>query len=321
MTRLREKRRIAQARFSHESTRFLLCRPRGGLNDTLCQIHKSIIHSLRFNRMLVIDTKRSGMLDDFSQYFETVVPFNNIKTKLTRDQEILLNHHPCHPNSFKGNIDSYQLEYVPAIHNYVGTGPSADRPCISLVDPPETVLVHEQCGGGRGYQALPYFKFTTRVSNEITERLLMLPEHYTAIHIRYADVPFDYQSFLTLLQNRLQDHAVLMCTDSLEVLRESVRILNRSTIYQIANIPDVGGEKLHDNPRITNFNTNLGALADLIAIATAKEAIFPSSPDVYPSGFTRLATDLSSRDDLIRQLIGRENFARVGRQRIHAKPA
>lgn len=316
LTRIREQRRILQARWTRPSSRWLLCRPRGGLNDSLCQIQKSIIHALRFNRHLIIDTKPSGLRDDFDQYVETVFPFANIKTKLTDSLICQLNQQSCHPRSFQGRLDSYQLVYISEICNFIDSQ-TAERPCISVDDPPETVLLHDQCGGGQGYQALVYFKLLHNVAREIVGRLVQLPANYKAIHIRHADVPFDYHSFLQSVKSQLQGDDVLICTDSHEVLRASQHILSTSTVHQIANIPDTKGEKLHDNPSITNRVTNIGALADLIALANAEQAIFPSSPDIYPSGFTRLAVDLSGRDDLLRQLLGRANWIKIAKSKSH----
>jgi hypothetical protein len=314
LTRIREQRRILQARWRRPSPRWLLCRPRGGLNDSLCQIQKSIIHALRFNRRLIIDTKPSGLRDDFGNYFETVFPFAEIRTRLTDSLTRQLNQESCHPRSFQGKLDRYELVYLREICNFIDSQ-TEERPCISVDDPSETVLLHDQCGGGQGYQAFVYFKLIYTVAKEIVERLVQLPAHYKAIHIRHADVPFDYHSFLHSVKSRLQGDNVLICTDSHEVLRASQQILCKSTVLQIANIPDTKGEKLHDNPSITNNGTNIGALADLIALANAEQAIFPSSPDIYPSGFTRLAVDLSGRDDLLRQLLGKANWITIAKSK------
>ena len=52
--------------------RYLLCRPRGGFNDTLSQIFLCMQYAKKTNRKLIIDTTRSGLHDNFSSYFKTV---------------------------------------------------------------------------------------------------------------------------------------------------------------------------------------------------------------------------------------------------------
>ena len=95
-----------------------------------------------------------------------------------------------------------------------------------------------------------------------------------------------------------------MCTDRLEALNASLQILDESITYQVASVPDTGGERIHDNPQYTTKATNLDAIADLFALARAEEVIYPIGPNIFTSGFTKLAIDLSSRQDLIRQLLG-----------------
>ena len=306
-TRLREQRRITQARIQRESGRQLLCRPQGGLNDNLCQIQKSIIHALRFNRQLIIDTNRSGLRDHFDHYFDTVYPFANIKIRLTDKHIQELNGQSCHPSSFTGKLNNYELTYAAEICNFVHSD-SGERPCITPHDPPETLLLHDQCGGGQGVQALVYFRFQPRIADEIRARLSLLPKRYKAVHIRHVDVPFDYIEFLATIKPLLNDLNVLVCTDDYRVLRDARQILSDSTIHHVANVPDTQGQKLHDNPGITSQATNIGALCDLIALANAQTIFFPSSSSVYPSGFSRLAIELSNRNDLLRQLLGKKNW-------------
>jgi hypothetical protein len=57
-------------RLSPQTERYLLCRPHGGLNDTLCQIEKCWKYALKSDRVLIIDTRNSGLHADFSEYFE-----------------------------------------------------------------------------------------------------------------------------------------------------------------------------------------------------------------------------------------------------------
>ncbi len=44
-----------------DGDRFLVCRPRGGFNDTLTQIEKTRRYAIEYGRTLVLDTTRSGL--------------------------------------------------------------------------------------------------------------------------------------------------------------------------------------------------------------------------------------------------------------------
>ncbi len=316
-TRLRELRRIIQARRQPNSLpRLLLCRPRGGLNDSLCQIQKALIYSLRFGRQLIIDTSSSGLRDNFDTYFQTVHHFPSVHTRLTAETLQLLNAQSCHPHEFQGRLDNYTLSFQADICNFVDSQ-SQVRPCIDADDHPESVLLHDQCGGGRGIQALAYFKLTESVANRITNRITKLPYGYTAIHIRYADVPFDIEPFLRVVKTKLDTRNALLCTDSQYVLKTAARILDTTNLLTVSELIDSNGEPLHDNPNYTTPETNCDALTDLFALANANQILLPSGADVYPSGFTMLAADLSKRNDLIRQLLGAANNKRLTAWRRH----
>ena len=314
LTRARENRRVTQAAWMDVSDRFLLCRPHGGLNDILCQVQKTFIHALQYKRQLIVDTRANGLHDDFSHYFETTRHFPSIHLQLTSASLTRLNELSCYPNSLRARVDNYPLHYDEKLVNYM-VADSGEIPQIDTTDRPEQLLIHDQCGGGRGYQAFPFLKFTAPISEKITNRILSLPKGYEAIHIRYSDVPFNYQPFLEGLRQHLKGISVVVCTDSLEVLEACKIKLADSTVYSLVQPPETP-QKIHDNPGVTNLTTNTDALVDLLALALAKKIHFPGGPGVYPSGFSMMATDLSNRDDLKRQLLGRKNWALI-RSRLY----
>ena len=192
---LKEKWRISAMARAGKFDRYLLCRPRGGLNDCLSQIYLTILHSIRFKRQLIIDTTCGGLCDQFSNYFETIAPFANIQTILTEQMKEQLNMATCFPRSFQGKLGSYKLYYCGETDNVIDST-SKERPCIITPDPAESLLLHDQYGGGAGYKALPYFKLTENAAKEITKRLDILPKRYKAIHLRASDIPLDYKTFL-----------------------------------------------------------------------------------------------------------------------------
>lgn len=310
---LREKHEIFGFSRASFKNRFLLCRPKGGLNDCLYQIYKAIKHSSRFKRRLIIQSTSWGLCDDFSIYFEPVVPSSNIQTELTEQMSHELNQISCHPKSFQGDLDSYSLVFSDEIGNLVHSL-SREQPCIVTPDPPELVLLHDQCGGGPGCRALPYFKFALETSNVITQKLKILPRRYKAIHLRTSDVTLDYELFLNLCKPLLLNCNVLICTDSLQAFNASIQILDESSVYKIADLPDTRGAKIHDNPGITTRETNIDSMADLIGLANASDIIYPIGPNIHQSGFTKLAIDLSFRKDLLCQLLGTENWLSINDQ-------
>ncbi len=304
LSRLKEQRRIFLARTAPSYSRVLLCRPRGGLNDSLCQIHRCIIYSLIHKRKLIIDTTRAGFYDDFSNIFETIASFPNVCTRLDPAEISALEQLTCRPKSFQGNLTSYDLTYVPETCTYLHST-TGERPGIAWgdADYPEDLVLHDQLGGGFGYLALPYFRFVASVRDEIKSRLARLPASYTSLIIRHSDVKLDYRSFLQAVRPRLENRDVLVSTDSYEALQFARSFLDQSTVYDVANVPDVGGQTLLNTPGVTTRSIIIGCLSQLMGLVKATEIYVPQGRDVYPSGFTQLAMSLSGRDDLIRQLL------------------
>ena len=310
MRKLKEKQEILDFSRAKLANKYLLCRPKGGLNDCLFQVYKAITHSSRFKRRLIIDSTNWGLCDDFSNYFESIVPTENIQTVLTDQMRAEINTISCHPKSFQGKLDSYTLLLCEETGNFIDSL-SKERPCIVTPDPPELLLLHDQCGGGPGYNALPYFKFTIKTADAIKEKLSPLPRLYKAVHLRASDVNLDYKYFLNLIKPKLKNSDVLICTDSLQAFKDSIQILDESIVHKVADIPDTNGERIHDNPRITTRATNIDSMADLMGLAGAAEIIYPIGSNIHRSGFTDLAINLSQRNDLLRQLLGSENWSMI----------
>jgi hypothetical protein len=305
LARIKEQRRIHLARTASPSPRLLLCRPRGGLNDSLCQIHRCLIYASVHQRNLIIDTTKAGFFADFSNFFETVAPLANVQTRLDPADIPKLEKLSCRPPSFQNNLTSYELTYVPDFCNYVNAA-SGERPGIGWGDRdyPEDLLLHDQTGGGNGCLALPYFRFTRSVRDEIKARLAQLPDKYTSLIIRHSDIKLDYRGFLKAVKPQVEGRQVLVSTDSHEALAYARSFLDTSTVHDVANVPDVGGQTLLNTAGVTSRSIIIGCFTQLMGLANATEIYIPEGPEVYPSGFTQLAMTLSGRNDLIRQLLG-----------------
>ena len=293
--------RIRRLHRASKVQKYILCRPKGGLNDCLWQVYQTIMHAIRFQRTLIIDSMNWGICDEFSNYFETIVPFPNVQLSLSDQMRSTLNKVSCYPPSFGGKLDSYVLDFSKRDGNFINRETS-ERPCIIVPDAPETLILHDQCGGGQGWKALQYLKLTPEVADITAYKLSGLPKNYTALHMRASDTSLDFRKFLHLVRPKLEGLNILVCTDSIEAFQASVDILNESCIHQVCPIPDTGGERLHDNPRHTNKESNIHAICDLVALANAQKILYPSGLGIHRSGYTELAENLSSRNYLLRQL-------------------
>ena len=86
--------------------KYVLCLPKGcGFNDVLCQINEAYKFSKKSNRILLIDTRLSGLADSLCNYFDLLIQDNRIKLNLKDEDLYKLNKLTCFPNEFEGKID------------------------------------------------------------------------------------------------------------------------------------------------------------------------------------------------------------------------
>ena len=151
--------------------KYVLCRPMGGLNDTLNQIKICWKYCEEFNRVLLIDTSYCGLLDDISHYFEVreslltrIAPLwlkkvksSYLPKKASRDVRLNLNLDDLpqlHPTDIKpeGCLrpgEDYDFQFTKDIKNFTKTGTTTQITFDMECDHSEKVLIHHQCGGGK----------------------------------------------------------------------------------------------------------------------------------------------------------------------------
>ena len=284
--------------------KYLLCRPRGGLNDTLCQIAKCIRYATKHQRHLVIDTERSGLRDRLTEYFCLAHPCSSIVLQLDRLMRQSLSTiegiYPPYLEQF--NLD-YEATPVPS-KNYrlKGTDLPITFDFTSGYNSP--LLIHEQSGGGRAsLRALSYVRLNPRIARAIQARISSLPDSYVAVHVRHTDIRVDFRDLFTAMREMVSGKSLLLCTDSLEVREEAERRFSNTRMFSFSSLPQ-GNQRLHDRPGFTSREVNIDALTDLLALASADILITcRDRRKRHYSGFSYLASALHRRPLLLRALL------------------
>ena len=284
--------------------KILLCRPQGGWNDVLCSIERCWEYAIKFNRKLSIDTTHSGINDHFWRYFETKEYSRAINFALDYERYDTLD---VFPASLQGRVSSFVTDYSMDKFGFVDTI-SDELICFnSDIDYPNQLLVHEQGWFDSELGSLKMFnkiRFTNPVKDLIKSRLAELPNKYKAIHIRHTDYTTNYEEFIREIKNDLIGENVLICSDNFQVIDFVVKELAASKVFRLSRFDDNGGSRLHYMNDSNQFETNLEALTDLMALALSDRLYFANVKEANrPSGFSMLAQSLSSRKDLLRNLI------------------
>jgi hypothetical protein len=274
------------------SGKHLFCRPQGGWNDILVQISICFDYALRFQRHLIVDTCRSGLLDELSKYFRPILGARGISFSVPAGFAEKSKRMSCFPACLTGRGIGYASRFHENL-NYIESTTGQQLAFDMSRDYYEDLLIYEQCGGGD--KSKEFFEWTTLTPSarrEIRRRIGALPAEYCALHVRHSDVKCRYIEFFQAVKGELNGRNVLICTDSVDALAAAQEILTESKTYSISNIPYTKGVSLHHSPGITDWNVNVGALSDLAAMSKASELFRPSLALGYESGFVMLAANL-----------------------------
>lgn len=297
-----------------DDTRYLLCRPNGGLNDTLVQLELCRCHAARFGRTLIVDTARSGLRLSFDAVFAPrhdfgppVIVWNpQLAQELDRRASV-------RPSALAGRISTYVSVWDTDLDNTVERD-SRQRIVFDLDrDHPETLLVHEQPGGGkRGFGFLQRVALVPWIADAVAARLLPLGADYDAIHVRNTDLSTDYLRLFERCRGLFAGRRLLVCSDSAEVKRRAALVFADSTILSVADIPDTAGEGLHWSELSDPRRAAVDLFCDLVAIGRSRTFVFTAVEERRGrragfSGFSVLADMLRQQPAAVRTLFAAGN--------------
>lgn len=285
-------------------SKYLLCRPMGGLNDILCRIEACFSYAKKNNRKLILDTSFSGFLDDFSNYFSFKKYENEIIFMKDLDDSFFEN------KTMYPKIDLKISEIIPKWSMDHGKFVCSKTNTLLNFDfekeYQEEILLFQQPGGGiNSVSLIKNLHFTKAVSDFIYEKMQTMPEKYDGVHVRNSDYKTDYISFFETIKESLKDGSnLLICSDDLSCIKYAKSFFSdKAEIFSIAEIPDTEGKPLHMNKNLNRFETNLNCLLDLFALANAELLYTTNVTKGFPSGFTRLAAALHKEKDILNNLM------------------
>jgi hypothetical protein len=277
--------------------KIVLCRPRGGLNDMLCQMDKCRLYSIRHHRDLWIDTSRSGFHDCLSNYFEPGrgFHFGSPVPEICDDAS-------CFPTFLAHRVDSYEPVYDSSVENWVDKETGRPLTFDFGSDYVEKVLLHEQCGGGdKSIMALALLRLRPGIKQRIKNIVEGLGK-YEAIHVRNTDLTTDYEEWFKRLDDRIEG-TVVLCTDDFRC-QQYDRALWGDRLVEIHDVPDTSGTPLHKFVSGDQHALNMNVLIDLFVLACAENFHSTRTNRDEISGFGRLAESLRCNPRVVRKLLG-----------------
>ena len=295
------------------SKKYLLVRPRGGLNDCFNQIFKCFHYARQTERTLLIDTTRSeGIRLEFSEAFQ-FHESSNIVIGSTKNFPDGINRCSTSPSQIHGRVNSYKATLAKDKHTYLCSLSGAPITFDFKRSYSEELIVHEQWGGGHlGIALFSKIQASEWLRNEMKKALATTKKFnpYIGVHIRYSDYRCDYEEFLKSLSRRTKGRNVLICSDSTEVRKKSIKIMDKSNVFFISGEIETGGSPIHlfvgDEGYEVQKKALLNSFLDLLGLCQASSLYFPklnNGGGVMYSGFSILAKGVREKK-LIEPFLG-----------------
>ena len=287
------------------SQRYLLCRPHGGLNDTLCQMERCAAYAEQHGRKLLIDSTRSGLLLSFSNFFRPLADDQIISLDDKRLIGLNFDSLDCQPAVIGRRLNAYRVKHVGGRLREAKTLQELSFDFSRDYDEP--LLVHEQHGGGSSsHDFLRRVTFADPVASEIRDALSKLGRCDAAIHLRNTDQKTFVGAFLRKIRNRLEGQRVLICTDNANTIERVRTFMKSSQVVTASNITG-RGKRLHDGRNYADHEekrqATVNAFVDLCALASADALYLAQLSRGNYSGFSELAVFLTQNRDVLGALL------------------
>lgn len=302
-----------------DNGRYLLCRPRGGLSDSLSLIERCRLYCESTGRTLVVDGVRSNFARDFSKVFE-VIDDSAVRLAPDRGQLRMFDSMTCRPAEVSGRLRTYEvnvytkdgmnpLEWRMPLDSRSGVVlqvPLSVEPVQQFSE--DVLLVEAHAGGDLGVDFLGRCRVVPRVARRIRARLASIAERgYVGIHVRNSDLRSNWREFLRDQETALAGRMVVVCSDDAEVLRSAATMLGRSRVVTPSRVPTTGGVPYQASfvRRRLHRKLAIDTLTDLLALAGADEVLCPPvvNRNDPSSSFTRLARAVGQTPGLCEQLL------------------
>lgn len=296
--------------------RILLCRPHGGLNDSLCRISHCWDYAMRFGRHLLIDTSRCALRVPLDELFELVD--GNAPVSCVRDPSVwgVLNAMRCRPAYIEGRVGGaggitfpgagtlgFERSHAPPRFAAVGTG-DFER------DHSEQLLVYEGSGGGTAsFDLLPQLRLAPDVRHRVQDAIATLEPGYSALHLRNTDYQTDYRTLLRRVSRMRIDGPMLVCSDDPRMVAYARRVLHNPVLAFSgrARSRDATGAVHYPNSYSTELEAQtavVDSIVDLMALGNARRLFCGTVMSGLVSGFSQLACHLCRNKGVADSLLG-----------------
>ena len=296
-------------------TKYVICRPHGGMNDSLDVVEQCWRYAERYDRRLLIDMKHSAFCKSLADYFvpldESVVNFRYRFRSFSR-----LDFLSSEPKILRHRVNRYKTriklhETISELEWRMPVEVNSDNEVrFDLLKSHDAkVLICESYRIGSDADSfLRRVLLNSEVTDEINETLrkfCSLP--YVGIHIRNTDLQSDFLGLFKRLRPELEGKRILICSDDHKVKLEATKAFPNSEVFSTSEIPALNG-KPYQRPFLNTLAGErklvIDSLTDLFGLTFATE--FHSATIINrmekDSGYSQLARKLREDPQIVTNL-------------------
>lgn len=271
-------------------SKFIICKPRGGMIDILSLIIMSLKYAVKFNRILIIDTRKSlHFKDGFFKYFNTQnknIYINNIddlynKLYLTKKW---INYAHFDPFIHFNKTINLNMKYIDNVLLF-----GNDNITIKL-DKDIIYFFNNFC-------------INKIILDNFQNKLSLLPKDYISVHIRNTDYKSNVDLFIKKNYEIFNNNEIFLATDDINSIK---KFKNKfKNIYSFAKFTEStkkyynrtnGGIHFIIRNNIEHENFNIDTFTDFLLLANSKEFFFSCNI----SGFSYCANLLFNEKNIIK---------------------
>ncbi len=290
--------------------RYLLCRPRNGLNDALVHIETCWRYAEKFNRILVIDPIRCAIFTNLSLFFSPLSPSPRIQFHIFPNQIECLNNLTCQPSEINGRLTTYVGKPFQLGVSYVLCDSESEVPLrVDMTrDYPEAVILYESIDGGtESIDFLKRVKLELGLARDAIAQIRQLGPNYAAVHVRHTDYKTDWRKFLKSIRGELRGRTVLICSDSAKVIHAAPSLLKNSVVRTVSQLRYTDGKPQHIRNSTSDEARNAtarSALVDLLSLGAASDLYITRHARGNTSGYSQLAASICADRTVLNSLLG-----------------
>jgi len=284
-------------------TRYIICKPRGGMIDMMTLIVMALKYAKRTNRLLVIDTRKSlHFIDGFRRYFY----FSNNKTykdDLNKLYFELKDKQSYPPLELKDKQIYPPLELKdkksyppPPPLDYFNFNPfqveKEKHPQIDLkrdYQYPVILFGYDNTSLERDINYFfRHFKPKPLITDVLDIRLKKLPSNFISVHVRNTDYKSDVDKFIDDNYDNFKDKPIFLATDDIKSIEKFKKIFSNENIYNFMNLKDKNRDNLpiHKMKRSLKDHErfNIDTVTDFLLLKMGKEIYYSSQHTGWMGG-------------------------------------